>query len=545
MQLQAGANQQVQVEGVLEIIHEDFKNHTDRYVYSLQLPNGARIPLKFVKEPPTDFLTGDHVQASGRMSGGALVLYSGNTNLTKTNKGSKTTTSAPASSIPLPNTFGPQSTLVMLVNFQDEATQPFTVADAQNAFFGTANDFILENSYDQTSITGDVVGWYTIPDSATTCNMSQIGTDAQNAAVAGGADLSVYTRYVYVFPYNSVCGWAGSSDVGGDPSQSWINGSLDTHIIDHELGHAFGLWHSHLLDCGTSATICSGGTVVEYGDLLDTMGTPQTASPDYNAFQKERLGWLNYGTSPPIETVTTSGTYTINPYEVSGSEPNALKVLKSTDSTTGEKTWYYLEARQALGFDAFLSDPVYYTQNETTGVLFHLGTDGNGNSSELLDMTPATPTAEGWFDQSLAVGQSFEDSSAGVTFTTESVTSAGTVVDIQFSGSSSPSNSTTPCTGTADLTVATSQTSYSPGQTVYITATASCGGSPIGNVSVSFVVTGADGSQFTGSATTGNNGSAVYKLRLKRNAAVGTYGVGSAATVGGISLSASTQFTVP
>lgn len=538
---QAGSNPHVQLEGTLEIIHQDFNNGRGHYLYWLNLPDGTRIPLQFVKEPPTQFLSGDHVRADGQLSGGSLILYSGSKNLTRT-KGKTTTTSAP--SIPVPNTFGPQYTLVILVNFQDDAVQPYTVADAQNAFFGTANNFVWENSYGQTSITGDVVGWYTIPDSVTSCNMSQIATDAQNAAVAGGADLSAYTRYVYAFPYNSVCGWAGSSDVGGNPSESWINGnSLDIHIIDHELGHAFGLWHSHLLDCGTTATICSGGTIVEYGDLLDTMGVPQTASPDYNAFQKERLGWLNYGSSPTILTVTKSGTYTIDTYELSGPGPDALKVLKSTDSTTGAKTWYYLEARQAIGFDAFLSDPIYYTQNETNGVLFHIGTDGNGNSSDLLDMTPATPTSGGWFDPSLAVGQSFQDSAAGVTFTTESVTSAGTTVDIQFSGSGS-SSSTTQCTGTPGLAVATSQTSYNPGQTVGITATASCGGSPAANVSVSFVVTGANGGQFTGSATTGSNGTAAYKFKLTRKASAGTYIAGSAATIQGYALNAATQFTV-
>src|SRR5207245_3320994 len=120
-------------------------------------------------------------------------------------------------------------------------------------------------------------------------------------------------------------------------------------------------------------------------------------------------------------------TYTINPYEVSGTQPNALKVLKSTDSTTGVKTWYYIEFREAISFDSFLTTYVgceaCYTQNETNGVLFHVGTDGDGNSGDLLDMTPATLTYYWWFDASLAVGQGFQDSTAGVTVTTESATS--------------------------------------------------------------------------------------------------------------------------
>jgi len=53
--------------------------------------------------------------------------------------------------------------------------------------------------------------------------------------------------------------------------------------------------------------------------------------------------------------VQTNGTYAIDPYESAGTNPKALKVLKSTDPTTGSKTWYYIEYRQAIGFDNFLS----------------------------------------------------------------------------------------------------------------------------------------------------------------------------------------------
>jgi hypothetical protein len=430
-QSQVGQGHRVQLDGQLEILHQDFKDGRGLYYYFLKKADGTRVPLQFTKQPPTHLLTGARIRVDGQLSGGSLVLYSGNTSVTTT------TTTVSQSSSPVPNTFGAQSTLVILVNFQDYAVQPYTVADAQNMFFGTLNNFITENSYGQTSITGAVVGWFTIPDSISTCNMSQIGVDAQNAAIAAGTTLSNYTRYVYAFPYNTVCGWAGSSYVGGNPSQNWINGNvLDFHTIDHEMGHAFGLWHSHLYDCGTTASICSSPNIVEYGDLLDTMGVPQTASAHYNAFQKERLGWLNYGAAPSIQTVTTSGTYNLTPYELGGLGPNALKILKSTDSTTGAKTWYYIESRQAIGFDAFLTNNTYYTQDETTGLLFHVGTDGDGNTGDLLDMTPATPTSTGWFDPSLVAGQTFQDSGAGVTITPTVVSSTGATVQITMNGSS-------------------------------------------------------------------------------------------------------------
>lgn len=431
-QSQVGQGQQVQLEGQLEIIHQDFKDGHSRLVYTLKQADGTRIPLHFTKQAPTHLLTGDHVQASGTMSGGSLLLYSGG-NVSQTGSGSTT------SSIPVPYTFGPQQTLVILVNFQDDAVQPFTVADVQNEFFGTGNtlnSFVLENSYGQTWFTGDVTGWYTMPMTVANCTLDTLATYAQNFATSNGYKLANYTRQVYMFPQISACsgeGFGGTSTVGGNPSQTWLNGGASLQLLDHEMGHAFGLWHSHQLDCGASAINCSNGTVVEYGDLIDTMGTPQDVSLHYNAFQKERLGWLNYGSSPKIQTVTTSGTYTITEYET-GAGPNALKILQSTDPTTGAKTWYYLEARQGIGFDSPIASE--FAQNETTGVLLHLGTDGNASSSELLDMTPATPTTQWYYDLALVAGQSFQDSTAGVAFTPTAVSSTGATVQITMNGSS-------------------------------------------------------------------------------------------------------------
>jgi M6 family metalloprotease-like protein len=466
------------------------------------------------------------------MSGGSLILYSGRTSVNQTT----TTTAGDAtgsstSSIPVSNTFGVQSTLVILVNFQDDAVQTYSVTDVQNAFFTAANSFITENSYGQASLTGDVVGWYTIPVSVTTCDISQIATAAQNAASAAGVNLSAYTRYVYFFPQNNACGFSGASQVGGNPSQSWINNTLAPYVINHELGHAFGLWHAHLFNCGASATVCSSPTVVEYGDPMDAMGIAQTASADYNAYQKERLGWVNYGASPSIQTVTASGTYTINPYEIGGSGPNALKVLKSTDPTTGAKTWYYLEARQAIGFDAFLTDSFSYTQNETTGVMFHLGTDGNGNSSDLLDMTPATSTLTGWLDMSLVAGQSFQDSTAGVTFTPTAVSGSGATVQIAINGlpsctSANPSVSVSP----AQSQSVTSGTAVNFTATVTDNDSSSCATATLTLASV--LPSGWTGTWSTTafSLSPGKSGSATLTVTSPVGTADGSYNIGVSAT---------------
>src|SRR5262245_64534909 len=115
------------------------------------------------------------------------------------------------------------------------------------------------------------------------------------------------------------------------------------------MGHGLGLYHSHSLDCGPT-TLGTNRTSIEYGDVVDTMGGPIAVTPaaHYNAFQKEQLGWLNAGVSPPITIVGSSGTYALGTYESFGSGAKALKILKSIDPSTGQKTWYYLESRQAI-----------------------------------------------------------------------------------------------------------------------------------------------------------------------------------------------------
>ena len=502
-----------EVEGELEILHED-RDVGSRYLYFLKTGN-RRFSLNFAKEPPTDLTSGAKVRMRGIRTNDVLALQSGGD-------------SVQVLSSALPNTLGEQRTLVILLNFRNDTSQPYTADFANNVFFGTTSSFFLENSYQQTYLSGVVNGWYTIdmdsPVNASTCDYSLISSLADQAASNAGVVLSNYSHKVYAFPQTG-CGWWGLSSVGGTPSRSWITGSLELGVTAHELGHGLGFWHSHSLDCGASAVIGSSCATNEYGDIVDMMGASHSAH--YNAFQKERLGWLNAGVSPPITTVTSSGTYTLRTYESLGSGPKALKILKSIDPSTGQKTYYYLESRQAIGFDGFLvTDP---SQNVLNGVLVHTGTEGNGNSSYLLDMTPATPVYYWWYDAALAGGQSFVDSDAGLTMTTDWVSGTGASVTVSFGSS-----------GAANLTISTDQPSYTRNQTVSIKATLHSGGAPVANANVTFSVKKSNGAVVTATATTGSNGIAVYKLRLSRKDPVGIYEADAAA----MSASSATNFMV-
>ena len=309
-----------------------------------------------------------------------------------------------------PNTFGQQRVAVIMVNFQDKQTQPHAWTHAQDVTFNQTNAFFLENSYGQTSLTGDVFGWFTIAQSSTVCDYNTLAAQADQAASNAGVNLNNYSRRVYSFPANA-CTWWGLGTVGGNPSRAWIKGTYALKVVAHELGHNFGDFHSNSQPCELA-----GCSITEYGHDRDTMGG--SGAGHFNAFQKERLGWLNYGSSPSIQTVTGSGTFFINSLQTPGSGLESAQDSQ-TASPSGNVS-YFVEARTQTGFDSGFAP----------GVLVSSGNDANGDSSYQVDLDPVTSG----FDRTLDPGQSFTDAAAGLTITTLSLEAGGAWVQIEYAG---------------------------------------------------------------------------------------------------------------
>src|SRR5205814_4766289 len=131
--------------------------------------------------------------------------------------------------------------------------------------------------------------------------------------------------------------------------------------------------------------LCSSGNVSDYGDGFDVMGQPTYNAPHFDTFHKEQLGWLNGSGQPPIIPVSSSGTYQLSPYEAQDTNPKALKILQSGSTNS----YYYVEYRQALGFDSFLSS----YSDLMDGLVLHLGSPSNVNSSDLLDLSATSPSS--------------------------------------------------------------------------------------------------------------------------------------------------------
>ena len=192
-----------ELEGTLEILHEDREDGSSHYRHFLTTHDGRRVSLDGVQHP--DLLTGDRVRVSGVRSGQTLRLQ---------------TTSAQNLEVvqyaPVSNTFGLQKIVILMVNFSNDLSHPATV-DSVKLDMARSDAFFRENSYGQTWLSVDVFGWYTLPMANTSCSEWSIKANADQAATAAGVNLSAYTRRVYLFPWTSNCQFSGMGTVGGAP----------------------------------------------------------------------------------------------------------------------------------------------------------------------------------------------------------------------------------------------------------------------------------------------------------------------------------------
>lgn len=175
----------------------------------------------------------------------------------------------------------------------------------------------------------------------------------------------------------------------------------------------------------------------------------------------------------------------------------------------------------------------------TSGVVVRLGSESSGDTSYMLDMTPNSGPNDR-LDPALVAGATFSDPDAGVAITTDAVTTTSATVTVGLaSGSPTP-----PPPTSLTAAVVTDQPSYTRTQTVSVTATVTSAGSPVSGASVVFTIAKASGTVLVANAIAGSDGTAVYRLRLKKQDPVGTYRADVVARQGALSATATTQFAV-
>jgi hypothetical protein len=315
---------------------------------------------------------------------------------------------------------------IIAFNFQNNTTELVTPTQIQERVFTNADSvhtYYKEVSYGQWDIqgknapTGDVYGWITIPANADgTCNYNRWATLAKNALIASGVSLTGYTNIQYVFPVtNSGCAWAGLAYLGSPTSdlmESWVGAEyLTTRVSGHELGHNFGFHHAANYNC-VVATNSSPSTCVssEYGDPYDIMGN---STKHTNNFNKSKY-WFN---TAQMQTVTDTGTFTIEPTEVNSAGVKLLRIKRPFTSSLGTFTngYYQIEMRTATGtYGNFAA-----TDPATKGILVRLVND--------YTLGGAIKT---FYVRTILLGEELVDTEAGITISLTSIASSSAQVHI-------------------------------------------------------------------------------------------------------------------
>ncbi len=401
----------VLLEGTFQLSHsDDFRGGKARFYASVvQGQRRVQLDLAGRRAGPR---TGDRIRVVGSLRRNRVRVR-------------QLTTLAPAGTRSLAVASGHRRVAVVLVNFADDPSQPFTPAQAAATMFESPESvasYFDEASFGATTMSGDVLGWYTLPSPSSGCSIDQWAREADAAAAADGVAVAGYQHVVYAFPRASSCGWAGLAEMPG--RRSWINGSFHLKVVAHELTHNLGTHHAGALTCSSGATrvpLSSSCTGNEYGDPFDVMGS---GSRHAASWRKGQLGWLS---PSAMATVAGPGTYTLAPQEWLSPSVQSLRVPRGSNGQ-----YLYLEFRQPYGsHDDFApGDPA------VNGVTVRLGPDYRWRQpSYLIDTTASTAS---FGDAALGVGKSLSDPTSGVTIRTVSVTPAGASVEITFGGSPAP-----------------------------------------------------------------------------------------------------------
>ena len=192
----------------------------------------------------------------------------------------------------------PPRRIATILLFWEGGQVGFENPTAVNEMFGpndSTNTFYQENSYGIEIMSGDVFGPYAIP-LPNGCDVGAIANNAEMALVEHDHDPGEFEQFMYVFPGIGSCGFGGLANLGSPdfPARdSWYNGSLGCVVRNQEIGHNYGMGHSHSFDCadaeGLDVPYSDDCTFEEYGDPYDPMGG---GCFHMNGPQKTFMGWL-------------------------------------------------------------------------------------------------------------------------------------------------------------------------------------------------------------------------------------------------------------
>ena len=331
----------------------------------------------------------------------------------------------------LPAVTGSKPWISILCKYKDNFAQPHELAFFQGMYANTApglDHYWREQSYDMANVAGSTAaGWYGLNKTSNEyTNLNQLAADCIGAADAsvnfslykdGGINMMFNDELFNGAAYGGT--WYGTIDgvtrvwsITWEPPWAYA----DISVIEHEMGHGFGLPHS------------SGSYGATYDNAWDVMSQDRFNCEGHTdavygcmaqhtiAYHKDKLGWI-----PAAEKLT---------YPAGG--PAATIILEQLALPTntnykmakiligGSSTHFYtVEARLLTGYDNKLAGPAVIIHEVDTlreNPAQVVDVDGNGVTSDAGAM---------WLP-----GETFRDAANNVVVHVDSATASGFIITL-------------------------------------------------------------------------------------------------------------------
>ena len=374
-----------------------------------------------------------------------------------------------------PDVIGSKPWVTIMCKFSDVAAEPHDLLYFTGMYANTKpglDHYWRELSYNTVDVVGsNAYGWFVLPypeayynptDTQGGTDLSLLATDCI-AAANGSVNFALYQtggiNMMFNTDFDNGYAWGGSRYMTLDGvSQSWRTtweppwAYANISVIQHEMGHGFGLPHS------------SGAYGATYDNAWDVMSKDRyncaaATDPTYGciaqhtiSYHKDRLGWIPVGQKfTPI--LGSSTMIILEQLALPETANYKMAQIPIGGSTTH---FYTVEARRLTGYDTKLAGAaviIHEVDTARSRPAYVIDPDLNGVTSDAGAM---------W-----VVGEEFIDAANNISVRVDSATATGfqiTIGDhlaptVQFSvASSSGSETVTPASIAVTLSTASGQT---------------------------------------------------------------------------------------
>jgi len=298
----------------------------------------------------------------------------------------------PSQQAKFPTVSGPQSTLMILIQFSNMAGS-HPVSYFQNMLSGPSgsmNAYYVEVSYNSITVTGTTTSqWYTLPHPSSYYNVNTWSSCAYGgdfdkltqdiiSLVDPYVNFAAYAHFLFVTADSYVwgCRLGGYFQTNEGPiyGLAYVNENYPLSTFCHEFGHDLGL--PDLYDYSSTDPY-------SFIDGWDEMGYDD--AQHFSSWSKMQLGWIQ-----PSRITTFTGstvTATISRIEYSTGGCLALKILTSSN------IYYLVETRQKVGFDVNIP-----SNAPDHGVLITKIDESKGSGQGIVRLVDANPSTQSGFD---------------------------------------------------------------------------------------------------------------------------------------------------